>query len=60
MKLNEKATPEQYEAMRLINLFGCKADLVVDEIKKYDKSDWYFWDCVKHELTKINDTPSTK
>lgn len=42
------------EAQRLIKLFGSKADLVVDEIKKVDQWDnRYFWEQVKTSIYKI-------
>lgn len=41
----------QEEAKRLISIFGSKADLVVEEIKKVDQWDnRYFWEQVKNEI----------
>ena len=41
------------EAIRLESIFGCKTPKVIDEIKKYDKGDSYFWDEVKSEYYKL-------
>ncbi len=39
------------EAKRLIKIFGSKADLVVDEIRKVDQWDnGYFWEQVKTSI----------
>jgi len=42
------------EANRLVKIFGSKADLAVEEIKKVDQWDnRYFWEQVKHEIYLI-------
>jgi len=41
------------EALRLEKKFGIHAVDVVEEIKKYDKNDLYFWEEVINCLRKI-------